>query len=301
MIHERTKIYDGNSLAGGVVGVCYLPLMTSGTIVRLMIKTDENVSGEGAVFSCRLNGAPVPEFAAQIAVGSKIVIVNLLAEAVAVGDELVFSLDSGAVSSPVTFAVFVDDGAPVPTGWEWRGEPVAGANYFKGDVVRQNGKLYICVAPVNTFVSYNSVPDLSNEPLWDLLIENPSPSQSEIVIATASLADNATENAVALMGKHAIVRRIQSNRAARVRAYSTSAARAADAARAIGTEPANGVDGLLLEAVFAAGNLALNARQAAILHNADAPAQQAIYWAIQNRSGAAGAVEVTITKLTLEN
>jgi len=124
--------------------------------------------------------------------------------------------------------------------------------------------------------------------------------QNTAVFSTGSISDSVTENINAALGKVLVCWRVNTSRAARLRAYSTGAYRTADAARPIGTD-AVGESGLLLEVVTTAGNLTIDAAQAAVLTNGDVPPTSTIYFAVQNRSGAASVITATLTKLTLEN
>jgi hypothetical protein len=110
MILPIIKIYDGVDLSGSTNGVAYIPILTAGTITTVQIKTDIAVSGANAVFRMKKNGVVEASAAATITIGNKIVTVSGLSIAVAIGDEIVFDLVSGAVSSPVACSVSVDDG-----------------------------------------------------------------------------------------------------------------------------------------------------------------------------------------------
>jgi hypothetical protein len=115
------------------------------------------------------------------------------------------------------------------------------------------------------------------------------------VITTGSLAISATENGTKdLTVSASVLLRVQADRACRVRLYSTSAARTADASRPIGTDPDPG-EGLLCEFVFTSTELDETADPTIILKNMDNPVDTDIYYAIENRSGGTSAVVVTLT------
>lgn len=119
------------------------------------------------------------------------------------------------------------------------------------------------------------------------------------VFSTASIADTVNANLDVAVGKSSQLFIIETNAPARIRAYPTNAGRTADTGRALGTEDVGEI--ILFEAVTTVGNLKLTVFDAATLFNADNPATDVIYWAIQNRSGITQIIDTTITKLVLEN
>lgn len=128
--------------------------------------------------------------------------------------------------------------------------------------------------------------------------------RSEQTFSTASLAPNASANLDVAVGKSVIEFITATNAAARVRAYSTAGFRTADQNRAIGSENVGEV--ILLEDITTDANLTTDTNltatgKAAVLFNGDNPATDTIYFRIENRSATAQAIDVTITKLTLEN
>ena len=237
MIQQFTKIYDGPNATGLTENLVWIPLLTDGIIREIIVKTDEAVAVDDAFFGGRKNGVNLASLSNVIPVGDKLSSIPGLNVTMAKGDEVVFRLISGAVSSPISFTIVYDD----------------------------------LVSPL---------------------------VQAEYVLSTASLANLAVETIDDTKGRQLMVRRIETSRAARVRAYSTDAYRTADAARAIGTETA--ADNYLLEVMTSAAELGANAKQMGFLFNADDPAIAKIYWSIQNL-GATGAVEVTIFYTLLEN
>jgi hypothetical protein len=113
------------------------------------------------------------------------------------------------------------------------------------------------------------------------------------VITTASLANLATENGnVAMPDTVAALLSIASDRSCWVRLYTSAAAQAADAARAFGTQPTAGT-GVLAEFVHS-GAQTIPTSPVPWLSNDEGPPQSRIFYTIQNRSGSASTVAVTL-------
>jgi hypothetical protein len=108
------------------------------------------------------------------------------------------------------------------------------------------------------------------------------------VITTASLAVNATENSTVTMSPGYRLHTIETDRACRVRLYTTSAKRTADASRLVGVDP-TGDHGLMLEFV-ATGAVAYDLSP---LVDGYCPTGNDVYYAIENRSAGTSTVEVT--------
>ena len=117
--------------------------------------------------------------------------------------------------------------------------------------------------------------------------------------STASLAVNATENAQIAMAKAYRLLRIQTNRPARLRVYTTAAKRTADAGRAVGTDP-TGDHGVVLDYVTTASLLAADLSPAVDGANLEAIPTADIPIAVENRDSGAGVVTVTFTYLPEE-
>ena len=109
MIQNLTKLYEGANLSGAIPNVIYIPILFDCDLKGVDVLTDAAVSGANAVFSLSKNGVIVPAAAAQINVGSKIDSVTGLDLVLFKGDEIVLNLASGAISSPVTLNLRVDD------------------------------------------------------------------------------------------------------------------------------------------------------------------------------------------------
>jgi hypothetical protein len=132
-----------------------------------------------------------------------------------------------------------------------------------------------------------------------VLANSGSASRGDVSVTTASLADGATQTGVITLGRSSLVLKFTGSCACRIRLYSTAAYRTADAARAPGTDP-TGEHGVMLDIVLPAGNLTWDLSPLAAVTNDDGPAISDIYYAIQNKSGAAAAVTATLTRITLE-
>jgi hypothetical protein len=109
------------------------------------------------------------------------------------------------------------------------------------------------------------------------------------VITTASLADLANEDGSAAFAAGYRLHTVETDRACRVRLYTTSAKRTADAARGIGVDP-TGDHGLMFEFV-ATGAVTYDLSP---LVDGYCPTGTSVYYAIQNRSGGTSTVEVTL-------
>lgn len=116
---------------------------------------------------------------------------------------------------------------------------------------------------------------------------------------TASIANLAEDTGTITMKKGYRLLRIQVDKASRVRVYTKAAARTADAARAIGTDP-TGDHGLVLEYV-ASGAVNVGLSPTVDGFNDEAAPVNTIPIAIQNRSGATGTVTLTLTYIETES
>ena len=119
-------------------------------------------------------------------------------------------------------------------------------------------------------------------------------TRASMNFSTASLAANASENDDVTMPRQAKLYTIATNRPARVRAYSTSAHRTADASRAAGTDP-TGNHGCLLDVVTTSGVLSIDLSPMVDVCNLDSTVADKIYFAVQNLDTGAGIVTTTMT------
>lgn len=126
----------------------------------------------------------------------------------------------------------------------------------------------------------------------------PPPRDATPEILTGNLADLAEEAGDIVLPRTTRFMRVQVDRACRVRIYSTAADRDADAARAIGVDPADNA-GLIAEWVFTAAGV-IRCSPQPVGSNFDAPVADTLYWRVQNRSGGASAVLVNFTTQRVE-
>jgi hypothetical protein len=135
---------------------------------------------------------------------------------------------------------------------------------------------------------------LDESPVIALLRGRAGLGRTIVTFSTASIAVSATENDDVTIAKGAVVLSVTTNRPARVRAYSSSAHRTADAARAAGTDP-TGNHGCLMDVVTAAGLLTIDTAPLIGLANMDGTPVTTIYFATQNLDAGAGVVTVALT------
>lgn len=108
-------------------------------------------------------------------------------------------------------------------------------------------------------------------------------------ITTGSLADDATENGTVVLRPMYRLFRVDVDRACRVRLYTSSAKRTADAARAVGTDVDIATDhGLMFEYVATA---AIDVDLSPLV-DGFCPTGSTVYYAIENRSGSTHTVVV---------
>jgi hypothetical protein len=122
-------------------------------------------------------------------------------------------------------------------------------------------------------------------------------------ITTAAIANNITENDNLVMARTFTLLSIEVSAYARVRLYSTDAARTADASRPLGAPtPAGTQNGIIAEVIMVSqlGVLSWMMSPAAQGFNDDSPAATTIYAAVTNLSGANSTITVTFTYLPLE-
>lgn len=126
----------------------------------------------------------------------------------------------------------------------------------------------------------------------------PGAARQTLELLTASLAANAAETGTLALPKGYRLLRITATRAARVRLYGTAAHRAADAARLSTVDPA-GDHGVMLDFLFAAGDLDWTLAPPVEGTNLDAAPANVAYYAVENR-GALGAVGISFTYVKTE-
>lgn len=123
-------------------------------------------------------------------------------------------------------------------------------------------------------------------------------SRSTSVGTTGSLAD-AAETDLDITGfKSYLLATITTNRAARVRLYTTAAARTADASRAEGTDPTS--DAGVIAEVITTGAETVTISPGALGFNLEAPPTTTIPCRVTNKSGGTNTVQVSLHVLQLE-
>jgi hypothetical protein len=138
-----------------------------------------------------------------------------------------------------------------------------------------------------------------NRPTAVIAIEDGLLNEKEVQAVTESLADNATSNITAALGKAFVLNRIEVSHASRVTVYRTPADRTADASRPIGELPGAG-DGVLVDANLEAGSLDLPLTPIIYGSTGETPRVSDIPIRVQNRSGGTTPVTVTFTVNTME-
>lgn len=119
-------------------------------------------------------------------------------------------------------------------------------------------------------------------------------------IITAALADGAEETSSTAMPTPTVVLlSVNADQPCRLRMYSTSSARAADAARDVDSRPTAG-GGLLAEFVFETLNQTIPLSPIAILANGDGPAALTVYYIVQNLSGGTATINISLSTLPME-
>jgi hypothetical protein len=116
-------------------------------------------------------------------------------------------------------------------------------------------------------------------------------------ITTSSLANNATGTGTITLAAGYRLLKIQTDKAARVRLYTSTAKRDADASRPVTTDP-TGDHGVMLDYVTAAGLLAADLSPQVDGYTVDATT--AVAYAVTNLSGSTGTIATTVTYLRTE-
>jgi hypothetical protein len=148
---------------------------------------------------------------------------------------------------------------------------------------------------VNDEFTVDGVTRIWDGSVWELKTSG-SGSRTTATITTASLADDATENSTVALAAGYRLLQITTDRACRVRLYTTSAKRTADAARLVGVDP-TGDHGLLFEFV-ATG--AVTDYDLTPTVDGFCPTGTSAYYAIQNNHGSTSTVAVTFDYVRTE-
>lgn len=136
-------------------------------------------------------------------------------------------------------------------------------------------------------------PEGPQGPAGDDGADGVGPARANFAHTTASLANGAIENYDWAIGKSATLLRVTTDVPARVRLYATSAARTADAARALGVYPSPGEAVLADFATVSA--LVIKPGPVPILYNGDDTPTSTIYAAITNLDTGPNTVTVTLS------
>ncbi len=123
--------------------------------------------------------------------------------------------------------------------------------------------------------------------------------RANVAFVTGSLAQGNSATGTITIDHAFAIYQITTNRAARVRLYSTDAARIADQARGVGTDP-TGEHGLIAEVVTTALNLTVDMAPMAFGADLKDTPDGLIPIAVTNHDAVTGSVTVTIKKLKLE-
>lgn len=131
-------------------------------------------------------------------------------------------------------------------------------------------------------------------------VPGPDVARSTVSWATAVLADSDDEATTKPIGKGVILYRVQTDVPARVQLYTTVAKRNADVGRAIGADPV-GNHGLILDVVTTLTDLDWHLTPAVYGMNLEAVPDDQMAVRVTNLSGAASAVNVTLTRVEIDS
>ena len=181
---------------------------------------------------------------------------------------------------------------PAGRGYTWHGAFDPAHAYVVDDTVSYNGSSYVCI-----LAGTGHPPDTSPA-YWNLMAQKGADGASGLVSRSttswisSSLSTGTSEDIDISLRKTAKLYNLTTDKAARVRLYSTAALRTADAGRSEGVRPANPAD-CMLEVITDATHLAFDLAQAEF-QNMDATPVDTGYLRVTNK-GATGAVTVTLT------
>lgn len=122
--------------------------------------------------------------------------------------------------------------------------------------------------------------------------------RTDVVLATAVLADGSSESGSVSMAKSFLLLKITSDRAAWVRLYKNQAARTADQTRGIATDPTPG-SGVICDLLFS-GAETIDLAPIPLGGNTELAPTISIPYTVTNKSGGAAAVTLTLTYVRLE-
>jgi hypothetical protein len=147
--------------------------------------------------------------------------------------------------------------------------------------------------PVTFLEGSGAVPGGTTDTAFSILVEGPTGLRVRSTAAwtTSSLANNAAATGTVTVAAGYRLMQIQTDKAARVRIYTSTAKRDADVSRAVGTDP-TGDHGLLLEWVSTAS--VLGADLSPLVDGFTADGSASVPYTVTNLSGSTGTVTTTL-------
>jgi len=171
------------------------------------------------------------------------------------------------------------------------------SNPTSGHVLSWNGSDYAWTAQTGT--TYSAGTGLSLVGSTFNVTSTYTSSRTTAAAATASLADQASANISITAAKSYALLKIQTSHAAWVTLYTDSTSRSVDANRNITTDPLPG-SGVIAEVLLSDGGVQ-KITPGLIGYNDDATPSTTVYAKVQNRSGSAAAITVTLHYIALES
>ena len=170
------------------------------------------------------------------------------------------------------------------------------SNPTSGHVLSWNGSDYAWTAQTGT--TYSAGTGLSLVGTTFNVTSTYTSSRTTAAATTASLADQASGNIDITAAKAYALLKIQTSHAAWVTLYTDTTSRTNDASRNITTDPLPG-SGVIAEVLLSDGGVQ-KITPGLIGYNDDATPSTKVYAKVQNRSGSAAAITVTLHYLALE-
>ena len=171
------------------------------------------------------------------------------------------------------------------------------SNPTSGHVLSWNGSDYAWTAQTGT--TYSAGTGLSLVGTTFNVTSSYTSSRTTAAFTTTNLADQASGNISITAAKAYALLKIQTSHAAWVTLYTDSTSRSTDAKRNITTDPLPG-SGVIAEVLLSDGGVQ-KITPGLIGYNDDATPSTTVYAKVQNRSGSAAAITVTIHYIALES
>ena len=171
------------------------------------------------------------------------------------------------------------------------------SNPTSGHVLSWNGSDYAWTAQTGT--TYSAGTGLSLVGTTFNVTSSYTSSRTTAAFTTTNLADLASGNISITASKAYALLKIQTSHAAWVTLYTDSTSRSTDANRNITTDPLPG-SGVIAEVLLSDGGVQ-KITPGLIGYNDDATPSTTVYAKVQNRSGSAAAITVTIHYIALES